>query len=285
MSIKLTGLFESDFAGWSETQFYVNAQTETYKSLADDFVKNRLEVLGTYAWLNVVRVSDTDKPSFVSVFKYGNKGLAKLSDDKAAKDAWADSPYLSALLPFRSTVTNRKLYLTLSGVPDNWASRTVGDTFTLSAYGNKKFRAYMSWLTRGDYKVQFRERKKDANDKGIDIGDIEEDESGYYKITVLNTDGLDPTKKVVFNKLKGDNLSRLRGIRRIVDVPTPLHFLVDRGPYADPPPISYKGGGKYFVYDIAYNVVNKVDDETIVLSSRKRGRPFAARRGRQSVKR
>lgn len=76
----------------------------------------------------------------------------------------------------------------------------------------------------------------------VAVDAVSQADSGLYLLTVRNAFPAVPGMQIRFLGCRGNNLSRLRGLRRIRRVINATSFEVDRGPLPEKGPVRYEGG-------------------------------------------
>jgi hypothetical protein len=284
MSVKATFLFADNRSGWSETYYFLEPPDSTLETMSDDFVTNRIRRLGSGAKIIGSRMSKTGSPKNVEIYLYERPGEARDSDATSGAIRLADQTHIAVLLPFKTERGTRR-YVTCSGVPDDWMVRSADNKEAyLSSIGQTRFRQFRDYLLLPPWPMQIRERRIDGEYAPKAITDIVENDDGRYQITYAGGAGIAAGDKVVLTKLKGNNLANLKGTKRVVEVLSGTEFVVDAGPRADLGDVSYLSGGFASKVGYEYSTARK-SPEPFLLSTRKRGRPLSARRGRRSASR
>lgn len=283
-AFKVTLLFDDHGTGWSETYYFTSLGQLSPKSFIDELVAERVKVLGVGVTMIGSRYNDTATPRDVKRYSFTKVGKADGGDGKTAKPVLADSPYLVALSGVKTARGTRRM-VTLSGFPDEWVARPAeGNAAYLSEKGADKIRAWMDWLTGKAPVLQIRERKVTDAFAPKKVTEIVKDANGHYKFVYEGGAGLDVGDKVVITKAKGTNLARIRGTKKIIEKIDDNTFVLDADPTAAGGVVELKGIA--YVSKVGYTYEpTKQDGDTDQVSSRKRGRPFSARRGRRTASR
>jgi hypothetical protein len=186
-------------------------------------------------------------------------------------------------MPYR-TAGGTLRYVSVSGYPDSWLDRAGGGAldFQITAVGQTALGPWYDWLRTGTVSLQIRERlRTGVNAPGV-VKNITEHTDGRYKITTDVPHGLKSGDKVVLTKLKGVNLANATGTRKVADVVDPTNFTIDRGGRSDLADVSLTVEGVWAKVGYTYEPA-LFSPEPYVPSTRRRGRPFAQRRGRRSA--
>lgn len=286
---KLTVLFQDNRSGWSETYYFQTASETAMSSQADALVAQRKLILGSGAKIigvRAARYTDVDGIPTVELtrnYRYDITGQAAETTRSASTLQLADSPFTSIVYTFR-TSTNRRRTMTLSGVPDNWIVRGGGEEqISFSASGAEKVATFVNYLATAPAML-VRTRLKSGVNAPKPITAINVNTDGRYAITCPDHATLDHGTVVNVTGLKGHNLTNLKGVHKVYErLSTGVHT-VNIGPRQDLGDPVYVAGAKLQVVKYGWETAIK-GGEALQISSRKRGRPFAQRRGRRSVSR
>lgn len=288
-NFKVTLEFVDNASGWSETYLLSGSDSLTKKQLSDELTTARAKVLGFGAKILMSRVGNIDasarpvgKPS---KFLVGKAGTARDGDGKSATRRGADQPHVAVLMPFRSSAGTKR-YVTLSGFPDTWIERdSANDVFKITSAGLEALNAFYDFLIKPGYPLQIKERSTAPGFTNVAVSNVEKDaDSGRYLITTAAAHGLALGDKVTVAGVKGNNVANVQGIRKVVNVDSATKYQIDRGPRADLGVVSYQIGAQSRKVGYVLSTANNTEEPYLV-STRKRGRPFAPRRGRRSAKR
>lgn len=282
MTIKVTAGFQDNRSGWSESYYFADAFSSELKPKADQFVNARVKVLGLGSKLMFVRIGDPDDRLKKMAFEYDRMGEAQDGSGDAARFRFADQAHSSVLMPYRSAKGVLR-YVTTSGIPDAWLERaTELQQFRLTGVGETKINEWYLWLRSAPWPLQIHQRIRTGASVPQTVKNITEHATGRYQIEMKDPFVVVEGQKVVLTKIKGNNLYYTQGIRKVVTVISDVLFTIDRGPRGDLGAIRYDEGGKCarvnFEYDTALYT-----PEPYKVTTRKRGRPFSARRGRRSA--
>lgn len=286
---KLTAIFRDDFAGWSESYYFNVSGTRTMGQVADLFVNQRVKCLGDSAYLNFIRVLDTNVPRAVSTWGYNRIGVASTGDGKQAVTNFAEDAYRTVLIPFKTGAGVRR-YVMLSGVPDAWIERKDDQSyFGLNPAGATGYGAFRTWLVRNDWSLQIRVRQPAPGNPLLPVSALDVDaDTGNYTVTLKAPVPWLEGDKITLLKLKGNNVQLAKGVRKVVALGAgnaPTLFAIDRGPRQDLGVPLAQGGAMAQKVVYTFDQATVTDDEPMLVSTRTRGRPYAARRGRRSAKR
>jgi hypothetical protein len=282
---KMTGLFASDRDGWSETYYFLlpddNVSTGFTESHA--WVAVRRQVLGGGAIISATRWSNTAVKRSGYKFLVGANGTASTTDTTAGTLVLADQPSACVLMPF-SSINNVKRFVSISGVPDDWIIRDSAAGFVgLSDRGTRAINRYYNWLLSDSNPFQLRVRAPAPGNPLKPILTITESADFFYQISCTGH-GFVLGQRIAFTAVKGRNVGPLTGVKKVRTVIDANTFTVTVGPSQYLGDISYLGGG--FVQADTPTYTRALGTLTsYIISTRKRGRPFAARRGRRSVRR
>lgn len=283
-AIKITLLFQQYDAGWSESFYFSVPPNYLVKDMIDELIEARRKVLGLGAFIIGGRGHNTSNPKNVEVYKYNKEGLAESPEGNGVALRYADQPHYAVGSPFKTSTGTRRL-VTLSGFPDEYIKRTEADQFTYPhAHALTKLKAWDNYLQAAPSPLVIRARLRTGDFAPKDIDTITVHTDGRYKINYAGGANLVAGDKVVFSKVKGTNLTNLKGTRKVVEVIDANYFTVDRGPRQDLGAPIYLGGGKVSKVGHDFFVAAR-GKEPYLVTTRKRGRPFTARRGRRSASR
>ena len=282
MTVKATFLFRDGSTGWTETFYFAQDFSQLQTSTLTNIAEKRSFLMGRAAMITGVRASDPLDPKRTRILKLNVNGAYEVVQ---SPDTRAEQPHVAALVKLITQRGSRR-FLTLPGVPDEAILRTdnnADSAITLN-YSNR-IAAFVAYMLGGDVGLRIRERNKLTVYEPKLIKAITVDDQGRYKLEMFDDLVVTGADKVAVTKVKGNNLQQCKGIRRVINpVPASKTFVIDRGPFSDLGDVIYNGGG--YAARVGYDFVAAFRaDEPVILSTRKRGRPFGSRRGRRSARR
>lgn len=282
MATKVSLICKADNSGWTENYVFATVEPSGVSTFIDKVSEARRKIMGTGAFVIGSRYGSTTSKK-TTPYSVKEPGIATLLSDAGGNPAVAEQAHVCVLAKVE-TERGTKRTLTFSCIPDAYLVRaSATDEFYLTAQADKKVHTLVKYLcsTAG---LQIRERKIADTFATKAITAIGVHASGQYEVSYAGGSALAVGDKVAFTKLKGFNLANLQGTHKVTQVVSPTSFTVNTGPRQDLPTPAHEPGA--LVAKVGYEYSPAVPSgDTHLVSTRKRGRPFSARRGRRSAKR
>lgn len=282
-ALKLTMEFKDLRGGWSESYYLAQPAQQTIKTIVDKMVEYRAAVLGSGVSIVLVRAGMTDKPRSMQRFRKSQNGAATdITGSNKGTIRRADARDTTLLSPYRTTAGTLR-YVTIGGFPDAWIDRANdNEDFLLTDVGTASANVFYDQLLTPPYALLIRERLRVGDTAPKVVNNIAQHTDGKYKVTTAVAHGLVSGDKVVLTGLKGANLQNAHGTRKVADVVDANNFTIDRGPRADLPDVDLTVNAA--VSKVGYSYEQAISTaESYVVTTRRRGRGFAQRRGRRSA--
>lgn len=138
-----------------------------------------------------------------------------------------------------------KRVIWLSGHPDQGEMNGIQkQRILLAGKFVEKLEAFVTELqsTKLNLQIRLLARELQAAAPAVDL--VTKDASGMYLITTRAEHGLRPGSKVRLLGSRGENLTRARGLRSVVRVPSANQVVIDRGPAPERGDVRYTGGAR-----------------------------------------
>lgn len=238
--------FTLDERGWSE-RYYLDPSEPDLLPTLDRLVKIRLPLLAHPASLTRGRIADLAAPKLARRFAYNRvgkyvKGQFILGLDKTQEFYAAPADTAIGIGWAGASGGNRMLWI--GGFPDQ-GKLNPGNPERVIMAPDFRFRldAFRDALQAPDLNLQIRSLKASASLE-TPVERIAVSEQGLYLITTSDNHGLEPGQTVRLIGSRGSNLTRMRGLRKVIETPSVKTLVIDRGPLPEKGPVVYTGGCK-----------------------------------------
>jgi hypothetical protein len=284
MPLKITLIMDLDRSGWTESYYFADPPNQSANFVVNALADARVLCLGSAAKIIGARATYTATPKKSLAFTFVKSGKASDGDGKTATVRVADQAHSAVLIPF---VTERgtKRFVTLSGFPDGWMFReNDADFFGVDPAGVTALNKFAGFLTTTPWPLVIRERKIDGENSPKTVTALTQHTDGRYKAVYAGGANLAVGDKVVLTQMKGNNTALAKGTRKVAELIDATTFTLDTGPRADLGTIQLQAGAKVSKVGYIYSPA-ALSPQSYLVTTRKRGRPFSARRGRRSASR
>lgn len=302
MTLKADLYFRLDGRRWSERYYLQPVNPDLQKTLRL-LVDTRIKLSAAPCVLDRGKICDIDEP---------RKGLNVRFKLSAAYGFHGGPPtFLNVNVPATiaeysvgigwAAGNGPKRILWISGIP---AQQEIGKN------SQKRSRLGISYipvlktfreaLMAGDLNLQIRHLIQEAEPDAKVIKSIGTNADGLYLIETFANHARELGDRVRVLGSRGNNMSRARGLRIVVDVPSPKQVVINRGPLPEKGVLSYTGGAALhgvgytyskafwtpvdddaFTKDVLFNTVTQTFPFEYFVTSKLRGAGSSPRKGRE----
>lgn len=301
--------FSLDKRSWNEMYYLDPPSPDPLSVVLDRLVDARMDIAARPLVLTRGVIWDVGTPGVKLKFDYHRQHsyfFWTIPLPVRDPEIRADIPEHVVMMKFRTALgADRTLHL--GGIPIQALVEPNVDQLSrtqLDSNYKERLDVFRNKLLAPPLNLQIREFIPADELPRIAVDAVSQADSGLYLLTVRNAFPAVPGMQIRFMGCRGNNLSRLRGLRRIKRVINATSFEVDRGPLPEKGPVRYEGGatvvgvgyqyGKALWVPLEDGAINEVRNflfQRVVNRSpygigvRQRGGWMAERRGRRHQKR
>lgn len=247
--------FTLDRCSWSENYYLSPPEEDSLGIVLDRLVNTRMDIAARPTTLTRGSIWDVASPGVKVKFDYHYQHRYRFftfSVPVRDPEIFAEIPEHVVMMKFQTALgSDRTLHL--GGIPvqaltnPNVAQssrRLLEETF------KARLDTFRDKLLALPLNLQIREFIPEGDLPHVAVDVVSQADSGLYRLTVRQAFPAVPGMQIRFLGCRGNNLSRLRGLRRIRRVINATTFEVDRGPLPEKGPVRYEGGA--FVVGVGY---------------------------------
>lgn len=303
MTLRCDLTWRLDSRGWTET-YYLDPPSEPLLDTMDRLVTERMKISTVPAMLRKGRIVNLAAPKFPAKKVYNLTHNWKLFygfPGITSPIVPADIAEHSIGIGFRADPGSHRV-LWISGIPVQEKIVSLkGQRQILDPNYKKELDTFRNALVSDNLNLQLRVMPQDAIDNAKKVASVGVAADGRYLITTVEAHGLEGGKQVRILGSRGNNLTRARGLRKIVGVPSATSFVIDRGPLPEEGQILYTGGAvaaavgftyakaEYYDLDqgqytkkLTFGLVKETFKWGYLVASKLRGSGHPPRRGRRT---
>lgn len=243
---KLQLWFKLDEEFWSEL-YYFDSAHDTPSDMLSAFVQARQIISASPTRLLSGVAEDIDRPVSRVEVVYDQELVyyqVRALPIKLKNTAQAQPPDVAYGMAFRTAAGARRV-VWIGGLPmPAWQFTSVDnrDRYLTDVVLWDRMNSLRDFFLSAPWKLQIRERLAPPAVSSAKVVSIGTGAAGLYLIGTDQAHGFSPNDDVTITGGRGQNLTRMRGIRRVKAVPSPTTFLINRGPLPERGMIRYTGG-------------------------------------------
>lgn len=293
MAVGITLHLSGDSEGWTET-YYLADDFVTQERAMRNLVALRTPILASPAYLDYAVFWDTDTPKLrqrVSIDHY--EPYRSFWSPVPLPNQYVQADQMDAVvqLKVRGNYTTRRLWI--AGIPQQISLlgdkqrphyRLLTPRWLLVEKYRQAIRDFRDALLGGEVTLLVRERERPPDIDFYDLAGISLTDDGRYLLTTQAPHGFAAGQQVQVRTGLGNNLQRIRLVRRVCLPITATTFGLDRGPRSGGGPVDFTPPGTVEAVEWDYVRASAADD-WIYLTTKRHGMIQPDRRGRRWSKR
>jgi len=276
---KVELLFLNRDVGWSETYYFPSTLNDNFGSFINDMALARCKILADECRLTYMRIGETGNRRGWQLIEVDRPGTAWQDDiNSTGPRQYADHANANVGMPY-DTAEGVFRYVNIGGVLDSWLSRSgTGAAMKLGQVPEGNFNVYYNFLIRKGLKIRQRLTEGNNGPKSVTAVSVQD---GYIRLTTPDNAFFPAGTLVKVLGAKGPNWC---GVRRPVKgraTSGTTIVTLDAGIKSNLPEPVFTPGMKLQQIGYEYAAAT-ASQKSYLVSTRRRGRPFARHRGRQS---
>lgn len=280
--------FKIDFAfsgcekGWLETWYSLSGTAALAYTFAEGLANVRMNLIGDPVYIKAIRIQQVGVTPAKKPIVYNAKPDGTLwgKFQPALADQAGAAIYVRV-----QTANGQKRQMMLRACPDEWIQRNAinKDRFApLTTAFKPQWDAFKAYLAKNANILAMKCLKKDGTGAPKNIVTIVEDNvTGYYKVTTSVAHTLGPGDDVIFRGMTGDNVANLIGKTRLFSA-SGSEMVAPRTPNAFQTIRVEKNGT---VSKVVYEYIEVATLDPVGVTTRDTGGPVFRSRGRRRRRR
>lgn len=230
---------------WTE-RYYLDPPANDLKVILDRLIDARMDIAARPLMLWQGSIKDLVNPGFPEVYEYNRTHRFRKANiiPIPMPEVWSEIPEHVVVMGWETLAGTRRP-LWLGGIPtQHMQSRRDNYYQNLDGSFVDRLHKFRDALRGDNLNLQIRELTPLDFRPSADVKAIDLSGNGLYRIETVQDFPAVAKMKVRIHGSRGNNISRLRGIRRVTKVIDGRTFVIDRGPLPELGEVRYTGGAK-----------------------------------------